>query len=51
MVKRVRVPSLGWVYIGSFYWLEVPDFILLYARVTLVPLDNEFVWRLEALDG
>jgi len=52
MVKLNHRSSSGyWVYIGSFYWLEVPDFILLYARVTLVPLDNEFVWRLEALDG
>jgi len=50
MVKREKA-SLGlWVYIGSWYWLDVPNWILEFANVTLAP-SNEFVWKLEALDG
>jgi hypothetical protein len=50
MVKREKA-SLGlWVYIGSWYWLDVPNWILELANVTLAP-SSEFVWRLEALDG
>jgi hypothetical protein len=50
MVKCEKA-SLGlWVYIGSWYWLDVPNWILELANVTLAP-SSGFVWKAEALDG
>jgi len=50
MVKNYKISSGLWVFIGSWYWLDVPNWILEFANVTLAP-STEFVWRLEALDG
>jgi len=50
MVKSHKEYSGLWVFIGSWYWLNVPNWILEFANVTLAP-STEFVWRLEALDG
>ena len=50
MVRREKFSCGLWVYVGSWHWLDVPDWILEMANVTLAP-STDYVWKLEALDG
>jgi len=51
MVKRHDKECSGlWIFVGSWKWLDVPDWILQFANVTLAP-SSQFTWKLEALDG
>jgi len=49
-VKREKFSCGLWVYVGSWHWLDAPDWILEFANVTLAP-STDYVWKLEALDG
>ncbi|MEM2405831.1 MAG: hypothetical protein QXR05_11925, partial [Candidatus Methanomethylicia archaeon] len=50
MIEREAKVSYGWFFIGSWYWLDVPNWVLELANVTLASSDK-YVWKAEALDG
>jgi len=44
LTKTERKYVSGWIFIGSWYWHDVPDWVLDAAGVIIVP-DDELGWR------